>query len=148
MKTMYVELNVSLVEHLKNGALATLTVNLALYSDRGDILIINCLLSGRKIRKEVCYILTAQPFFGHSYTISVSFDSSPEAQYHLNHKSFPGSYTPLTSLIREDRKARLRKKLDASAYKLDNKAVFLRQVLKWGKLRNNNGPALSAGFIT
>ncbi|WP_285201343.1 MULTISPECIES: hypothetical protein [Klebsiella] len=130
MKTMYVDMNVSLVERLKNGALATLTVNLASCPDRGDMLIINCMLSGRKIREEVCYILTAQPFFGHSYTISVSFDSSPEAQYRLIKKNAPEAYTPLTDLIRADRKARLQKKLDASANKLSNKAVFFRRVFR------------------
>ncbi|HBQ8589942.1 TPA: hypothetical protein U5G31_000343 [Klebsiella pneumoniae] len=133
MKTMYVDMNVSLVERLKNGALATLTVNLASYPDRGDTLIINCMLSGRKITEEVCYILTAQPFFGHSYTISVSFDSSPEAQYRLIQKNTPEAFTPLTDLIRADRKSRLQKKLDASANKLSNKVVFFRQVLKRGK---------------
>ncbi|EIW9275101.1 hypothetical protein N1708_16515 [Klebsiella pneumoniae] len=124
MKTMYVDMNVSLVERLKNGALATLTVNLASYPDRGDTLIINWMLSGRKITEEVCYIITAQPFFGHSYTISVSFDSSPEAQYRLIQKNTPEAFTPLTDLIRADRKSRLQKKLDASANKLSNKVVF------------------------
>ncbi|HHR0842544.1 TPA: hypothetical protein ACS28R_000495 [Klebsiella aerogenes] len=134
MKTMYVDMNVSLVERLKNGALATLTVNLASYPDRGDTLIINCMLSGRKIREEVCYILTAQPFFGHSYTISVSFDSNPEAQYRLIKKNTPEAYTPLTDLIRADRKARLQKKLDASANRLNNKVDFFRLVFSRDKL--------------
>lgn len=133
MKTMYVDMDVSLVDRLKNGALATITVNLASSPQRGDTLIINCMLSGRKIREDVCYILAAQLFFGHSYTVSVSFDASPEAQYRLNHKNFPGPYTPLTDLIRADRQARFRKKMDASAHKLSSKAEFFRQVFKRDK---------------
>ncbi|MND11413.1 hypothetical protein D3C80_15130 [compost metagenome] len=130
MKTMYVDMDVSLVDRLKNGALATITVNLASSPWRGDTLIINCMLSGRKIREDICYILAAQLFFGHSYTVSVSFDASPEAQYRLNHKSFPGPYTPLSDLILADRKARLKKQTDASANKLNSKADFFNKIFR------------------